>query len=211
MKDPVIIGIAGGSGSGKSTVLSRMVSELGPENVGVLDHDAYYLDLQHVSFEERSLYNFDHPDMLETTLLVEHLDLLMAGIEVQKPIYDFTTHTRTERTETVSPRPVIVVEGILVLTDERLVSRMEIKIFVDTDDDVRLIRRIRRDITERKRIIDSILDQYEKTVRPMHIEFVEPSKRKADIIIPRGGHNRVAVDLVIARIRSLIELNTAAI
>ena len=211
MKDPVIIGIAGGSGSGKSTVLSRMVSELGPENVGVLDHDAYYLDLQHVSFEERALYNFDHPDMLETTLLVEHLDLLMAGIEVQKPIYDFTTHTRTERTETVSPRPVIVVEGILVLTDERLVRRMDIKIFVDTDDDVRLIRRIRRDITERKRVIDSILDQYEKTVRPMHIEFVEPSKRKADIIIPRGGHNRVAVDLVIARIRSLIELNTAAI
>ncbi|MCH8276464.1 MAG: uridine kinase, partial [Bacteroidetes bacterium] len=140
MKDPVIIGIAGGSGSGKSTVLSRMVSELGPENVAVLDHDAYYLDLQHLSFEERSLYNFDHPDMLETTLLVEHLDLLIAGFEVQKPIYDFTTHTRTERTETVSPRPVIVVEGILVLTDERLVSRMDIKIFVDTDDDVRLIR-----------------------------------------------------------------------
>jgi len=205
MSGPVIIGIAGGSGSGKSTVLDRMVAELGSENVGVLDHDAYYLDLQHLSFDERALYNFDHPGALDTDLLTEHIDLLLDGYEVEKPIYDFTRHTRTGLTETVSPRPVIIVEGILVLADERLVERMDIKIFVDTDDDVRLIRRIRRDITERERVVESVLDQYEKTVRPMHIEFVEPSKRKADVIIPRGGHNRVAVDLVVARIKSLIE------
>lgn len=204
MQRPVIIGIAGGSGSGKTTVLECLVSDLGTEHVGVLDHDAYYLDLQHLSLEERAQFNFDHPNALETELLVQHIDLLLNGHEIEKPIYDFTRHTRSEQILRITPKPVVIVEGILVLADVRLVERMDIKIFVDTDDDVRLLRRIRRDISERERSIDSVLEQYEKTVRPMHIEFVEPSKRRADLIIPRGGHNRVAVDLVLARIRALV-------
>jgi len=205
MQRPVIIGIAGGSGSGKSTVISRIVEDLGPDCVGVLEHDAYYRDLQHLSFEERSTFNFDHPNALETELLVQHVDLLLGGEEIQKPIYDFTQHARTTRVEAVGPHnPVIIIEGILVLADVRLVERMDIKIFVDTDDDVRLLRRIRRDIAERGRSIESVLGQYERTVRPMHIEFVEPSKRRADLIIPRGGRNHVAVDLVLNQIRSMV-------
>ena len=204
MQRPVIIGIAGGSGSGKTTVLERLVSELGPAHAVVLDHDAYYHDLQHLTLEERAQFNFDHPNALETDLLVQHIDLLLDGHEIDRPIYDFTRHTRTSETLRISPRPVVIVEGILVLADARLVERIDIKLFVDTDDDVRLMRRIRRDISERERSLVSVLDQYEKTVRPMHIEFVEPSKRRADLIIPRGGHNIVAVDLVLARIRDLI-------
>ena len=207
MARPVVIGIAGGSGSGKSTVLDRLLEGLGEDSVdvSVVDHDAYYVDLSHRTPEERAGFNFDHPDALETDLLVEQLDRLTGGESIEKPTYDFTTHTRTDETETVEPAPVIIVEGILVLAEPALVDRMDIRIFIDADDDIRLVRRIRRDMEDRGRSLESILKQYEKTVRPMHIEFVEPSKRKADIIIPNGGHNTVAVEMVLARIRMLLQ------
>jgi len=186
---PVVIGIAGGSGSGKTTVLDHIIRELGADPIAVLDHDAYYHDLSHLPPEKRARFNFDHPDALETELMREHLDQLIEGEAVEKPLYDFTTHTRREETETVEPRPVIIIEGILVLAESLLEERMDIKIYVDAADDIRLMRRIRRDMQERGRSIEGVLRQYERTVRPMHLEFVEPSKREADVIIPRGGHN----------------------
>ncbi|MDE2996949.1 MAG: uridine kinase [Bacteroidota bacterium] len=203
MTRPVIIGLAGGSGSGKSTILHRLLADLGPERVSVLEHDAYYRDLAHLPMEERMRVNYDHPDSLETELLVAHIEALLAGKTVDKPTYDFTQHTRADWTLTIRPTPIIIVEGILVLAEAELTKRMDIRLFVDTDDDIRLIRRIRRDMVERGRSLESILEQYETTVRPMHIEFVEPSKRKADVIIPRGGHNEVAFDMVLSRIRYL--------
>ncbi|MEQ9105679.1 MAG: uridine kinase [Rhodothermales bacterium] len=201
---PVVIGLAGGSGSGKSTVLSQLQEAWDDEGVSVLDHDAYYRELTHLSVEDRASFNFDHPAALETELLVKHLEALLQGFSIEKPVYDFTTHSRTERTVTVRPTPVIVVEGILVLAEKDLVDRMDIKLFVDTDDDVRLIRRIRRDMEERGRSLDSILEQYERTVRPMHIEFVQPSRRMADVIIPRGGRNEIAVQMVLSRISTIL-------
>jgi len=203
MTRPVIIGLAGGSGSGKSTILRRLLEELGPERVSVLEHDAYYRDLDDIPFEDRLRINYDHPDSLETSLLVQHVERLLEGRAVDKPIYDFTKHTRSSRTVRIDPTPIIIVEGILVLAEPELTERMDIRLFVDTDDDIRLMRRIRRDMIERGRSLESVLDQYEATVRPMHIEFVEPSKRCADVIIPRGGHNEVAFDLVLSRIRYL--------
>ncbi|NNE34695.1 MAG: uridine kinase, partial [Rhodothermales bacterium] len=205
MRKSVVIGIAGGSGSGKSTVLSSIIRSLGRRQIAVLDHDSYYRDLTHLDADERSAFNFDHPAALETNLLCQHLDVLQRGFAVDKPTYDFEAHNRRTETETVEPRRVILVEGILVLTNAELARRMDIKVFVDADPDVRLMRRIRRDITERGRSIDSVLLQYESTVRPMHLEFVEPSKRVADIIIPRGGHNTVAVDLILAQISALLD------
>lgn len=193
MQKPLVIGIAGGSGSGKSTVLERILERVGPERVAILDHDRYYFDLAHLSQEERARVNFDHPSSLETTLLCRHIDDLLAGRAVQKPVYDFTKHRRTDRFEVVEPRPLIVVEGILVLAEPELVRRMDLRVYVDADDDIRLARRIRRDVAERGRSVESVLDQYEATVRPMHLEFVAPTRGKADIIIPRGGHNEVAV------------------
>jgi uridine kinase len=204
MHSPVVIGIAGGSGSGKTTVLTRITDAFGSDQIAVLDHDAYYQDLAEYPPEERETFNFDHPDALETGLMREHLDILMQGEPIEKPIYDFTTHRRKEETETIEPRPVIIIEGILVLAEPELEEAMDIRIYVDTADDIRLMRRIRRDIQERGRSINGVLRQYERTVRPMHIEFVEPSKRKADIIIPRGGHNHVAIEMVLARIQDLI-------
>ena len=204
MTPPVVIGIAGGSGSGKTTVLNRIIGEFGPDPIAVLDHDAYYRDLSHLSPEKRARFNFDHPDALETELMTEHLDALIEGKAIEKPVYDFTTHTRAEETETVAPRSVIIIEGILVLAESSLEERMDIKIYVDAADDIRLMRRIRRDLQERDRSIEGILRQYERTVRPMHLEFVEPSKREADIIIPRGGHNQVAIQMVMSRIQELL-------
>lgn len=204
MNLPVVLGIAGGSGSGKTTVLQQIIREFGSDPIAVLDHDAYYHDLSPLSPEERSQFNFDHPDALETDLMAEHLDRLIEGESIEKPVYDFTTHTRKDETETVEPRPVIMIEGILVLAESILEERMDIKIYVDAADDIRLMRRIRRDINERGRSIEGILRQYERTVRPMHLEFVEPSKREADIIIPRGGHNRVAIQMVMSRIQDLL-------
>ncbi len=202
---PVVIGIAGGSGSGKTTVLHRITREFGSDAIAVLEHDAYYRDLSHLSPEKRARFNFDHPEALETGLMREHLDRLVAGEAIEKPVYDFTTHTRKEETVTVDPRPVIIIEGILVLAESVLEEQMDIKIYVDAADDIRLMRRIRRDMQERGRSIEGILRQYERTVRPMHLEFVEPSRREADIIIPRGGHNHVAIQMVLSRIQDLLQ------
>ena len=204
MTRPVLIGIAGGSGSGKTTVIRNIMDRLSNHPVTVIEHDAYYRVLSHLSTEERALVNFDHPDALETNLLIAHLDALLRGESIDKPIYDYATHIRRKETTLVAPCPVIILDGILVLAEQELVKRMDIKIFVDTDDDIRLLRRIRRDMVERGRSIDTILDQYEKTVRPMYLEFVQPSRRVADIIIPRGGKNHVAIDMVIARIQDLL-------
>lgn len=204
MELPVVIGIAGGSGSGKTTVLEQIIREFGSDPIAVLDHDAYYRDLSPLSPEERAQFNFDHPDALETDLMADHLDRLIEGEAIEKPVYDFTTHTRRDETETVESRPVIIIEGILVLAESILEERMDIKIYVDAADVIRLMRRIRRDLNERGRTIEGILEQYERTVRPMHLEFVEPSKREADVIIPRGGHNRVALQMVMSRIEDLL-------
>ncbi len=206
MTPPVVIGIAGGSGSGKTTVLNHITREFGADPIAVLDHDAYYRDLAHLSPEKRARFNFDHPDALETELMREHLDRLIEGEAVEKPVYDFTTHTREDETETVEPRPVIIIEGLLVLAESLLEEQMDIRIYVDAADDIRLMRRIRRDMQERGRSIEGILRQYERTVRPMHLEFVEPSKREADIVIPRGGHNHVAIQMVLSRIQELLRL-----
>jgi uridine kinase len=205
MQHPVIIGLAGGSGSGKTTVLRRIVKAIGSDKIALLDHDAYYRDLSHLPIEERSRFNFDHPNALETELLCDHLDRLQQGEIVEKPVYNFKTHTREQRTTRVYPRPVVIVEGILVLAEDDLRDRMNIKIFVHAADDIRLMRRIRRDLEERGRTVDAVLRQYERTVRPMHLEFVEPSKRRADVIIPRGGHNQVAIHMVVARIELLLQ------
>ncbi len=204
MNPPVVIGIAGGSGSGKTTVLTQIIDEFGSDPIAILEHDAYYRDLSHLPPEKRERLNFDHPDALETELMCEHLDLLIEGKTIEKPVYDFTTHTRHEETETVESRPVIIIEGILVLAEASLEERMDIKIYVDAADDIRLMRRIRRDLQERDRSIEGILRQYERTVRPMHLEFVEPSKREADVIIPQGGHNQVAIQMVMSRIQELL-------
>lgn len=201
---PLVIGIAGGSGSGKTTVRNRIFDAFGPERLVVLDHDAYYRDLAHLPLEDRARINFDHPDALETDLLVAHLDRLIRWQPIEKPVYDFTRHTRAQETEHVEAKPVVIVDGILVLAEPQLTRRMDIKLFVDTPDDIRLIRRIQRDMIERGRTIESVLEQYERTVRPMFLEFVEPSKRRADVIIPQGGYNDVAIGMVLARIAELL-------
>lgn len=202
---PVVIGIAGGSGSGKTTVQRRVIEAFGRDRIALLDHDAYYRDLSHLPPAERARFNFDHPDALETPLMVEHLDGLLAGAAIEKPTYNFTTHSRQPEIEVVQPHQVIVVEGILVLAEPELVERMDIKIYVDTPDDVRLIRRIERDLHERGRDIESILQQYQRTVRPMHLEFVEPSKRHAHIILPEGGQNRIGIEMILAHVRLELE------
>lgn len=201
---PVVIGIAGGSGSGKTTVIRRIAEEIDDSCIAILEHDAYYKDLRHLSFEERLAINFDHPNSLDTELMLTHLQQLLQGFSIEKPVYDFNEHSRLDRTERVDPKPVIIVDGILVLAERELADLMDIKLFVDADSDVRLVRRIRRDMEERGRSIDNILSQYEKTVRPMYIQFVEPSKRRADVIIPRGGHNFVAIEMVVSRINNLL-------
>jgi uridine kinase len=199
---PIVIGVAGGSGSGKTTVVRRIVDSLGPDQATVLDHDRYYHDRNDLRLEERAALNYDHPDSLETDLLVRHLDELRAGRPVEVPTYDFSRYARLPITATAFPRRAIIVEGILVFVDAALRERMDIKVFVDTDDDTRFIRRLQRDVAERGRTMDSVIDQYQSTVKPMHLEFVEPSKRYADVILPRGGHNTVAVDLLLTLIRS---------
>lgn len=199
--DPIIIGVAGGSGSGKTTVVNHIIHTVGEENLVCLQHDSYYRDLKHLSFEERSTHNFDHPSSLETELLIRHLKALKEGYQVEVPIYDFTKHVRKEETTLALPKKVILVDGILIFTEKHLRKLLDIKLFVDTDDDIRLLRRIRRDILERERSLENVLNQYEQYVRPMHLEFVEPSKRYADIIIPRGGENKVALDMVNAVIQ----------
>lgn len=201
----IVIAVAGGTGSGKTTVANEILERVGAEHIAYIPHDAYYRDLSHLPPRERDQVNFDHPDSLETELLVEHLKELRAGRTVEIPEYDFTTHTRTQRTRRVEPAPVVLVEGILVFVERELRQLFDVKLYVDTDADVRFIRRLRRDIEQRGRSVESVCEQYLSTVRPMHMEFVEPSKRHANVIIPEGGFNEVAIEMVAARIRGLLE------
>ncbi|MBM3152703.1 MAG: uridine kinase [Chloroflexi bacterium] len=201
---PLVIGIAGGSGSGKTTVAQAILQRVGPERIAFLQHDAYYKDLSGLPPAQRAEVNFDHPNSLETSLLMQHIETLRDGQPVDVPIYDFSTHSRTERTFTVQPRRVILVEGILIFSEPGLRDLFDVKIFVDTDPDLRFIRRLERDLSERGRTTESVVKQYISTVRPMHLEFVEPSKRYADVIIPEGGFNTAALDMVVARIESLL-------
>ncbi len=204
MAEGLVIGICGGTGSGKTTVTERIISALSLESVLVLQQDHYYRDLPRLPVEERARQNFDHPDSLDTPLLVEHIRQLRQGTPIERPTYNFSRHERESRTLRMEPRPAIIVEGILIFESKALRDLMHIKIFVDTDADLRFIRRLSRDIRERGRTVDSVVDQYLATVRPMHMEFIEPSKRHADVIIPEGGHNEVGIDLVIQKIRSLV-------
>lgn len=201
---PIIIGVAGGTGSGKTTVAKAILDRVGHSRIAHIQHDSYYRNLDHLPPAERARINYDHPDSLETDLLIEHLKMLRQWQPVQVPIYDFTTHSRTNRTMLVEPSRVILVDGILIFVEKALREMFDIRIFVDTDADIRFIRRLERDIAERGRSMRSVIDQYLNTVRPMHLEFVEPSKRYADIIIPEGGHNTVALDMVVARIEAML-------
>jgi uridine kinase len=205
-KRPVIVGVAGGTASGKTTISEAILDRVGRARVAFIQHDAYYRDLSHLSFEERCRVNFDHPDSLESDLLVAHLDVLCQGRSVQVPLYDFALHTRRAETRRVDPCPVILVEGILIFSEKALRERFDIKVYVDADADLRFIRRLRRDVSKRNRTVDSVIEQYLNTVRLMHLEFVEPSKRYADVIIPTGGYNTIAVDLVATRIRAMAEI-----
>ena len=206
---PVLIGVAGGSGSGKTTVVRRIIEALGgADDVAVIHHDSYYRDASSLPPEERAGINYDHPDSLETELLIRHLEGLLEGEAVDVPVYDFTNHVRLDRTQRVEPRPAIILDGILILWDPRLRELMDVRLFVDADADVRLARRLRRDVQERGRSPQSVLDQYMETVRPMHLEFVEPSKRYADVILPRGGHNKVGVQMVVASVKGVIQRGT---
>jgi len=201
---PIVIGVAGGTGSGKTTVTQAILERVGKQRIACIPHDAYYRDLAHLPPNLRAQVNFDHPDSLETDLLVEHLQLWRAGHPIQVPVYDFTTHTRTAQTVRVEPQPVALVEGILLFAEPKLREMFDVKLYVDTDADIRFIRRLQRDIAERGRTTKSVVEQYLNTVRPMHLEFVEPSKRYADVIIPEGGYNQVAMDMVVARIERLL-------
>ena len=208
MVKPIIIGVAGGTASGKSTVAEAILERVGREHIAYIQHDSYYRDLSHLPLEERARMNFDHPDALETELLVEHLRQLQAWQPIEVPIYDFATYTRSGRTRRVEPRRVVLVEGILIFVDKQLRDMMDIKLYVDTDADMRLIRRLQRDMRERGRTLESVIRQYLETVRPMHLEFVEPSKRYADIIIPSGGFNETAIEMIVARIQKLLSAET---
>jgi uridine kinase len=202
---PVTFGVAGGTGSGKTTVARRILGCVGQGNIAYVPHDAYYKHQSHLSLEERRKTNYDHPDSLETTLTIQHLKQLVAGLAVEIPVYDFTVHLRTTETKRVEPAPIVLLEGILIFAEPELRRLCDVKIFVDTDADIRLIRRLQRDVSERGRTVDAVIQQYLATVRPMHNEFVEPSKRFADVIIPEGGYNEVAIEMVAARIRGLLE------
>jgi uridine kinase len=201
---PLVIGIAGGTGSGKSTVAKVIIDRVGANHIVLLPHDAYYKDLTQLEPVQRAAINFDHPDSLETSLLVEHIKRLKIYQGIELPVYDFKTHTRTAARLHIESQPVILVEGILILAEKRLRDLFDVKIYVDTDPDIRFIRRLERDIAERGRTSSSVITQYMSTVRPMHLEFVEPSKRYADVIIPEGGLNTVAMDMVVARIEALL-------
>jgi len=199
---PLVIGIAGGSGSGKTTVSQSILQRADPDLVAYIQHDSYYKDLSALPPAQRATTNFDHPNSLETDLMVAHVRQLRAGKAIEVPTYNFTTHTRQKDTQHVEPRPIILVEGILLFTDTRMRELCDLKLFVDTDADLRFIRRLQRDIQERGRTTESVILQYQATVRPMHLEFVEPSKRYADLIIPEGGYNQVAMDVFMARIEA---------
>ena len=197
----MIIGISGGTGSGKTTVANRILESVSASEVVFIQQDSYYRNLTDLPLDYRGLANFDHPDALDNELLVNHVRRLKAGEAIELPLYDFKTHSRLNETRTVAPKPIVIVEGILIFADPRLLEQMDIKVFVDTPDDIRFIRRLGRDIAERGRTVESVIEQYLATVRPMHMQFVEPSKRHADVIIPEGGHNLVSIDLLSVKIR----------
>jgi uridine kinase len=201
---PLVIGIAGGSGSGKTTVANVVIQRVGAENIAYLPHDAYYKELGHLPPNQRAQINFDHPDSLENELMIQHIQALREWQPVALPVYDFSTDSRTDKVIEVRPQRIIIVEGILIFAVPDLRKMFDLKIFVDTDPDIRLIRRLQRDLTERGRSTESVINQYLTTVRPMHLEFVEPSKRYADVIIPEGGFNAAALDLVVARLEALL-------
>ena len=201
---PLIIGVAGGSGSGKSTVARNVAQALQAESVAFIDMDAYYLNFAHLPLPDRRKINWDHPEAFDWELLVSQLTQLAAGESIEKPVYDFVSHTRSDRTLVVPPAHVVVVDGILLFSDARVRDLCDVKVFVDADPDIRLIRRIRRDMSKRGRPLDEILEQYVTTVQPMHLQFVEPTKRYADVIVPRGGHNAVAIEMIVAKIQRRI-------
>ena len=201
---PIVLGVAGGSGSGKTTVVRRILDGLEPTSASLLHHDSYYRDNPDLSLEERGRINYDHPDSLETPLMAQHVRELLAGRTVEVPQYDFTVHRRLTETRSVEPRPLIIIDGILVLAEPELRELMDIRVFVDTDSDIRFIRRLGRDTKKRGRTVESVVRQYEQTVRPMHLEFVEPSRRHAHIIVPEGGKNEVAIGMLVARLRYLV-------
>lgn len=204
-KKTLIVGITGGTGSGKSTVCKSIKESIPEENIAIIEQDAYYKDQSHLSFEERLKTNYDHPLAFDNKLLIKHLDMLCNGESIEKPIYDYELHTRDlENTITTEAKDIVIVEGIMILEDEELRDKLDIKIYVDTEDDLRILRRIQRDIKERGRTVDSVIDQYLTTVKPAHDQFIEPYKKYADIIIPEGGQNEVAIDIVIARIKTQI-------
>ena len=204
MSDVIVIGIAGGTGSGKSTITKKLIQRFG-DDVSVIHHDNYYKAHHNMPYEERCKLNYDHPNAFDTDLLIRAVEDLKNGLEVTCPVYDFTIHDRSEETVTVKPARVIIVEGILIFESRELCSLMDIKLYVDTDADVRILRRITRDVRDRGRSLESVIDQYLQTVKPMHEQFVEPSKKNADIIIPQGGHNRVALEMVIQRVKAHLE------
>ncbi|MFW3332659.1 uridine kinase [Aerococcus viridans] len=204
MRKPIIIGVTGGTGSGKTTVTRKIIEEFGDVSLAYIPQDAYYKDQSHLTMDERVLTNYDHPFAFDNDLLSEHIRQLLDGQAVQMPVYDFTQHNRAEETICVQPKEVIIIEGILIFSDKELRDLMDIKVFVDTDDDIRIIRRIKRDMAERGRSLDSIIDMYTSIVKPMHEQFIEPTKKFADIIIPEGGSNNVAIDLMTTKIRSII-------
>ena len=205
MEKPILIGITGGTGSGKSTIADALYSNFSKDRITMIQQDMYYKDQSHLSMEERVKTNYDHPMAFDNDLLVEHLQKLIKGEAIEKPRYDFTIHNRAKDTTTVEPREIIIVEGILILEDERIRDLLDIKVYVDTDADIRILRRLVRDINERGRTVESVIDQYLKMVRPMNMEFTEPTKRYADIIIPEGGHNYVAIDILMAKIRDILK------
>jgi len=201
---PLVIAIAGGTGSGKTTVANVIIERVGTEHIVYLPHDAYYKDLKNLPASQRTQINFDHPNSLDTEMLIEHVRELKAGQPIKRPVYDFKTHTRIDEMINLQPQPIVIVEGILIFVESALRNLFDVKIFVDTPPDIRFIRRLERDINERGRTATSVIQQYQETVRPMHLEFVEPSKRYADVIIPEGGFNTVALDMVVARVEALL-------
>lgn len=206
----MFIGICGGTGSGKTTIARKLVESVGAENVVLVEQDSYYRNLADMPLDERHQANFDHPDSIDSEMLVNHLRRLKQGLQVEMPLYDFKTHTRSDRIEIIEPRPVVIVEGILIFSETRVLDLLDVRVYVDTPDDIRFIRRLQRDIAERGRTTDSVIGQYYRTVRPMHHEFVEPSKRHADIIIPEGSQTNVSVELLCGLVREKLHEQTSA-